>query len=371
MKVIVTGATSFIGQAAVKELLRRGCQVTAVVRPDSPGLKAISRKPGVEVAALNLAEIRRLPRILGKSLREETGGAGTLSWLHLGWEGAGSANRSNPALQRKNIDYALDALETAAGQAPDFVFLQEVDADATRSYHVDEQQMAAEALGGDMAWVTAQNYDSPYLLWPLTCPHGASRSGIMTFSDCAVTGSVRRSLPVETGLTRYLDLDRCYTVTRVPVADGRELCLYNVHLSAYTSDGTVATEQVKLLAADMAAEYAAGNYAVCGGDFNKDLWEDSAAVFGVAGEGQTWAQPFPEELLSGGIRLEVPDAGAANPVPSCRNADGPYVPGESFVLTVDGFLVSENVTVEAASVVDTGFAWSDHNPVLLTFRLEP
>ena len=41
------------------------------------------------------------------------------------------------------------ALETAAGQAPDFVFLQEVDADATRSYHVDEQQMAAEALGGD------------------------------------------------------------------------------------------------------------------------------------------------------------------------------------------------------------------------------
>jgi hypothetical protein len=94
-------------------------------------------------------------------------------------------------------------------------------------------------------------------------------------------------------------------------------------------------------------------------------------VFGVAGEGQTWAQPFPEELLSGGIRLEVPDAGAADPVPSCRNADGPYVPGESFVLTVDGFLVSENVTVEAASVVDTGFAWSDHNPVLLTFRLEP
>ena len=114
MRVIVTGATSFIGQAAVKELLRRGCQVTAVVRPDSPGMKAISRKPGVEVAALNLAEIRRLPRILGKSLREETGGAGTLSWLHLGWEGAGSANRSNPALQRKNIDYALDALETAA-----------------------------------------------------------------------------------------------------------------------------------------------------------------------------------------------------------------------------------------------------------------
>lgn len=261
------------------------------------------------------------------------------------------------------------ALETAAAHDPDFVFLQEVDADATRSYHLDEQAMAEEALTGK-AWVSAQNYDSPYLFWPLTCPHGASRSGIMTFSDRTVTSSVRRSLPVETGLTRFLDLDRCYTVTRVPVEGGRELCLYNVHLSAYTSDGTIATEQVKLLLADMEAEYAAGNYAVCGGDFNKDLLGDSGAVFGVAGEGQTWAQPFPEELLGGGIRLVVPDEDDGNPVPSCRNADRPYQPGTSFVLTVDGFLVSDNVAVESASVVDTGFAWSDHNPVTLTFRLE-
>ena len=70
MRVIVTGATSFIGQAAVKELLRRGCQVTAVVRPDSPGLKAISRKPGVEVAALNLAEIRRLTKFVSQYEKE-------------------------------------------------------------------------------------------------------------------------------------------------------------------------------------------------------------------------------------------------------------------------------------------------------------
>lgn len=126
-------------------------------------------------------------------------------------------------------------------------------------------------------------------------------------------------------------------MTRVPVEGGGELCLYNVHLSAYTSDGTIATEQVKLLLADMAAEYAAGNYAVCGGDFNKDLLGDSAAVFGVSGGGQTWAQPFPTELLTGGIELVVPDGGAETPAPSCRNADGPYEPGESYVLTVDGF----------------------------------
>lgn len=275
------------------------------------------------------------------------------------------------ALSEEAVRVNMDgALSEAAAWQPDFIFLQEVDADATRSYHLDEQAMAAEALGQDMAWTSAQNYDSPYLLWPLSCPHGASRSGIMTFSRRTVSGAVRRSLPVEEGLTRYLDLDRCYTVTRVPVENGRELCLYNVHLSAYTSDGTVAIRQLEQLTADMAAEYAAGNYAVCGGDFNKDLLGDSAAVFGVESQGQTWAQPFPEELLSGGIRLAVPDAGAAEPAPTCRNADGPYQPGTSFVLTVDGFLVSENVEAEEAAVADTGFAWSDHNPVRLTFRLK-
>ena len=39
------------------------------------------------------------------------------------------------------------------------------------------------------------------------------------------------------------------------------------------------------------------------------------------------------------------------------------------MLTVDGFLVSDNVTAESAAVIDTGFAWSDHNPVVMTFTL--
>ena len=57
-----------------------------------------------------------------------------------------------------------------------------------------------------------------------------------------------------------------------------------------------------------------------------------------------------------------------NPVPSCRNADAPYHEGQ-YVLTVDGFVVSDNVTVEQAVVEDTGFAWSDHNPVSMRFVL--
>jgi endonuclease/exonuclease/phosphatase family metal-dependent hydrolase len=230
---------------------------------------------------------------------------------------------------------------------------------------VDQCQLVRETLP-DYQAVFAQNYDSPYLFWPLTRPHGASRSGLLTLSDCKVESAQRRSLPVETGLRKFLDLDRCYSVCRVPVENGRTLCLYAVHLSAYTADGTIATEQLEMLLADMAEEYAAGNYVVCGGDFNKDLLGDSAEIFGVSGEGQTWAQPFPTELLTEGFTL-VCDA--VSGTPSCRNTDTAYVPGETFVLTVDGFLVSDNVEVLSTGVIDTGFTWSDHNPAELKFSL--
>ena len=75
------------------------------------------------------------------------------------------------------------------------------------------------------------------------------------------------------------------------------------------------------------------------------------------------------EPLDLGLTL-VDSLDEAHPVPSCRNADGPYVPGQSFVLIVDGFIVSDNVTVEGCHVIDEGFACSDHNPVRMTFALE-
>lgn len=86
--------------------------------------------------------------------------------------------------------------------------------------------------------------------------------------------------------------------------NGRELVLYNLHLSAYTSDGTIATEQLEMLCADMLAEYENGNYCVAGGDFNKDLLGNSAEIFGVAGgENDTWAQPIPEGTIPTGSPL--------------------------------------------------------------------
>ena len=166
---------------------------------------------------------------------------------------------------------------------------------------------------------------------------------------------------------KLVDLDRCYSVQRLSVGE-RELVLYNLHLSAYTSDGTIAEKQLKMLFADMLAEYEKGNYAIAGGDFNKDILGHSEETFGVSGPDYTWAQPIPPELVPEGLSIVAP-CDEDDPVPSCRNADRPYGPG-SYVVTVDGFIVSANVTVERASVYDTAFRWSDHNPVYLDFILE-
>lgn len=258
--------------------------------------------------------------------------------------------------------------EILAGQQADFYFVEEVDAGSTRTYHRDERaDLTASLSGYNSLW--AQNYDSPFLFYPITQPHGKSVSGIMTFSKLQITSSVRRSLPVETGLMKMVDLDRCYSVSRVPVENGAELVLYAVHLSAYSSDGTIAVEQLRLLLADMQAERDKGNYVVCGGDFNKDLLDTSAEVFGVSGEGYTWAQRFPTELLEGTDMTLVTPYDPAHPVPTCRNADAPYHEGQ-FVLTIDGFMVSDNVEVSESHVIDTGFSSSDHNPVHMTFSLK-
>lgn len=278
--------------------------------------------------------------------------------------GRESRARSAEAV-RENLGGAASTIEELA---PDFVMLQEVDVDGTRSWHVDELKLLRGLPFAEeySSVVFAQNYDSPYLFWPLDEPHGANRAGLAVFSRWDITSALRRSLPIEGGFMKLLDLDRCYSVQRIPVGD-RELVLYDLHLSAYTSDGSIANRQLEMLFADMLAEYEAGNWCLAGGDFNKDLIGDGGAAFGVTGPDYTWAQPIPQGMIPEGLSVIAP-FDDESPVPSCRNADRPY--GEDdFCVTVDGFIISDNVEVIRSGVADTGFEWSDHNPVYLDFIL--
>lgn len=231
----------------------------------------------------------------------------------------GTKSRANSEESVKSvIDGIGDFLKS---ENPDIILIEEVDKKATRSYHYDQEEALRGKLDGYDSMFTV-NFDSPYLFYPITKPHGKSYAGMLTLSKFNVESGLRRSLPIENGFMKFVDLDRCYSVSRITVENGKELVLYTLHLSAYTSDGT--------------------NY--------------------------TWAQPVDSKLFDGTNLKIVAPYNEKNPIPSCRNADGPYH-DKQFVLTVDGFIVSDNVTVTNSDVYDLQFKYSDHNPVYMTFKL--
>ncbi len=305
--------------------------------------------------------------------------------------GTESRGRSKEAIT-ENLDKISDKIATMKG---DFMFLQEVDLDSTRSYHVNQEDLLANRIWEDypekpwgskgssdiitdkshpMSYSFAINYDSPFLFYPISKPLGSSKSGLMTISTRGIDSSLRRSLPVQTGFAKFMDLDRCYSISRIPTnmtnpkGEVLDLVLINLHLSAYTTDPTIVHRQLEMLYDDMMKEKAKGNYVIAGGDFNKDLLGDSSQAFGVKAGDFTWAQPYPFETIPDGFSLLVPHS-PKNPVATCRNADGPWDRKTQFQVSIDGFLVSDNVSVNKVAVEDTDFQFSDHNPIILDFQL--
>ena len=263
------------------------------------------------------------------------------------------------------INNTKGAIETIKEKNPDLVLWQEVDTDGTRSYHINQKNLISESFK-DFDSVFAENYDSPYFLYPFHEPIGANKSGILTLSRFSIDSGVRKSLPVENSLAKYFDLDRAYSVSVIKTSDGKELVLYNVHLSAYTTDGTISEDQLKILSADMQKEYNKGNYIIAAGDFNKDMLGDSSKYFKRPAGEYNWAVPFNESLLPDGITSH-----SGSNSPTCCNADSAFKgDGTDFVLSVDGVLVSDNVEVLSCETVYTSFAYSDHNPVYMEFVLK-
>lgn len=250
---------------------------------------------------------------------------------------------------------------------PDFIFLEEVDLDATRSYHLNQKALFDDAFPTYYS-VCAIDYDSPFLFWPLNQPHGKSLSSLVTYSRYPIVSSLRRSLPISSSLSKLIDLDRCYSVSRVPVSNGKELVLFCAHLSAYGTDAAVRDGQLEMLAQDMQAEVEKGNYVICGGDFNHDLLAEDTGE-----ECESWAYPFDRSKLGDHISLAVDLLTSEERdtlTPSCRNADMPYQEGVTYVLTVDGFLLSDNIQMVTYENESTGFAFSDHDPVRMEFQLK-
>ena len=279
-----------------------------------------------------------------------------------GKESVAKSKESAEAMVSGAASYVKEELD------PDFVFWQEVDLDATRSYHVDQYALLRSYFQEyDSSF--AVNYDSAFLFYPLTQPHGKSKAGLAVMSAYPIESAERRSLPISTSFSKFTDLDRCYSINRIPVDNGKYLCLINLHLSAYGSSELIRQQQTAMLCEDMEREYRAGNYVICGGDFNHDL----KALEEDGAERESWAHPFPREVLPEGFCFcldGLPDAQRELLHNSARNADEPYNPATTYTVTLDGFIISDNVECISYTNEDLQYAFSDHDPVALKFVLK-
>lgn len=106
--IVVTGATSFVGAGAVRELLRRGNHVSAVLRRNSAKAHLLmdqGRRPeNLTILEADLGELDALSdRLKGHCD----------VFLHMGWRGAGSDSRRSEEVQRESVRDALSAVGAA------------------------------------------------------------------------------------------------------------------------------------------------------------------------------------------------------------------------------------------------------------------
>lgn len=253
-------------------------------------------------------------------------------------------------------------------QKPDIVMLQELDRDSSRSRHVDETVLVVTALTdvmGDSQYSFANNYKAAFVPFPVP-PLGKVDSGLFTMSRFESDTANRVSLPCPFSWpVRTVNLKRCLLINRMPIeGSDKELVIINLHLEAYDSgEGKIA--QTKALLSVLEEEYAKGNYVIAGGDFNHALCS-SLRLYLSRQRVPDWVASFDEGSLPSGFSVVRPDN--LEEVASCRSSDIPYEEGMTYRVTVDGFIVSANVRA-TATVIDTGYAFSDHNPVLLSFEL--
>ncbi len=102
MDIAVTGPTGSIGSELVKELIREGHHVMAIVRP---GSSRISNLPVSDVVRVTECDISDYKSLFGKGRCD--------IFYHLAWAGTTVSSRSDPDLQSDNIQYALDAVSLA------------------------------------------------------------------------------------------------------------------------------------------------------------------------------------------------------------------------------------------------------------------
>ncbi len=276
----------------------------------------------------------------------------------------GTKSRSS-SLEQTQINHdASTSFLTAT--ASDFIFLQEVDLKASRSFKINEYEHIKKALPQYEA-VFANNYHAQWVPAPLLNPMGFVDGGMATFSKYTLSSANRHQFEGKVSWPmKLMELDRCFIESEIKLSSGKSLYLINLHLSAYDKGGTLRNKQMQHLTSYMNEKYEAGHYVVLGGDWNHLLSSVQESDPEFIAKWPEWLVKIPSEFEAGGFKW-----GVDHEAMTVRDLNEAYVEGQTFTTIIDGFLVSPNVEIISVATSDLNFQNSDHNPVTLKFKLMP
>lgn len=114
-RVVITGATGFIGHALVKKFLDLEYEVYAVVREKSSKISIFNEDANLKIIYCNLEHFGELEKKISC--------VGFDAFFHLAWQGVANEESKEVNIQLENVKYACDAVNAACKlQCIKFIF---------------------------------------------------------------------------------------------------------------------------------------------------------------------------------------------------------------------------------------------------------
>ena len=103
MIIAITGATSMIGVATIKQCIYKNISVLAFVRKNSANINRLPDSPLVKVVECDLSEmVDYIPNRLSANV-----------FIHFGWAFTDKIGRNDVSKQVQNVQYTIDAVHLA------------------------------------------------------------------------------------------------------------------------------------------------------------------------------------------------------------------------------------------------------------------
>lgn len=270
----------------------------------------------------------------------------------------GEMVRTSKVRTEQNLKAIIEQL--ANPDTIDFYLLQEVDKKSKRSYRVDQFYEISKILPGYHPYF-ATNYKVTFVPVPPNRPMGGVLAGLGTYTKQQPFLVNRHAFFGNYGWPKGLFmLDRCFMVLRYKTDNGKELLVINTHNSAY-DDGSLRTEQMKMMREFLVQEYKKGNYVMVGGDWNQLPPKQGAKGKTVKDKHLTRIR-IAEDFMPEGWNWLYDET-----IPTNRMLYETYNKATTGTAVIDYYLLSPNLVPVAQKTIDLNFKSSDHQPVLISF----